>query len=169
MDEFTNGVLPATTKSNWNEGRCQETVCEATCPYCGWVYDQPEWCIPAHARCAHLIATAQWSERPGLAEIATLRDDRGVWRAWAHGECEGGRKSLEAALRNILVKVVSSTARTGSTGGETVYNCRYYFARRAAAAVEDLRRTAHGAVGQVLIPGLSQVSCCRPNCRSVHA
>ena len=160
MDEFTNGALPPVTVGPQPE---------AFCPYCGWVYDQPESCIPAHARCGHLIATAHWIDCADRRETAAYCDGAGAWRLFTGRDGGlGDRQALESALRSILPKVESATASNASLScGDAVY-CRYYFSRRSAAAIADLAKTCSGAASPIVSPRLRSARCDISGCASAR-
>jgi hypothetical protein len=127
MEEFTNGVFFNNgTKSDKQQSR--EGRFDAHCPYCGWIYDQPEEIAPKHASCAHLVATAQWSSEAPYANAAAFIDDAGAWKFWKETGDKKGRESIEQTFRSILTKIESSTA--GFEENDEVVRTRYYFARR---------------------------------------
>ncbi len=140
MEEFTNGTSPTaackagTSHPEW----------ETFCPYCGWVYDQPETVIPDHASCGHLVATTQWTEGAYQLNIGAVAGIDGRWSFWQASQGHTSREAIEHALRQVNVKVDSATAVADAWAGRTW--CRYYFSRRADVAVQELVATAQPAL-----------------------
>ncbi|HEY3332242.1 MAG TPA: hypothetical protein VGK19_19595 [Capsulimonadaceae bacterium] len=137
MEEFTNGTS-LTAAAPWSYRVHSVADTETICPYCGWVYDQPESVIPEHAACAHLVATAQWTSGLRPLSVGAVAGLEGSWTFWqATGE-KTSREAIEHALRRVNVKVESGTATTESDSRDNRIWCRYYFSRRATLAAGEL-------------------------------
>ena len=137
MEEFTNGTS-LTPAAPWSYRLHDHAETETICPYCGWVYDQPESVIPEHAACSHLVATAQWTSGPRPLSVGAIAGLEGCWSFWQSNGDKSCRETIEHALRLVTVKVESGTAASEPDTRDNRTSCRYYFSRRAQVAAGEL-------------------------------
>jgi hypothetical protein len=154
MEEFTNGAFLERSNIIVADDSCDMCRFDATCPYCGWVYDRPEDIVPSHASCGHLVAVTQWAVSASYLNAAAFLDDDGQWKFWKDSVDCRGKESSTAGFENLIL-------------GEEIY-CRFYFSRRPKTIASELSAAKPTAPRLTLerIRRMREPSGCACSCRA---